>query len=122
MQFSPSFSYLGGTNIDSDLQKSLLARLNRASARQAARGEGCVEVCFRELELAFRLLAEQERREDAGSVASDSGGEAAVLGEEANARVPYPRTSGARFCPNGQLVVFKIGMDDPVVSEKIATV
>ena len=103
-------------------------------------GRGCVEVCFRELEQTVRALAEQERREDMNSSLNTDNATsgAAVLGMDADSRfgiearqvwpyfyssfsfvrVPYPRTSGATFAPNGRLVTFCIGKHHPCVSAK----
>ncbi len=51
---APDFNFTGGTTFELEVQRNILGRLKRVAARRAAGGQGCVEVCFKELEQSVR--------------------------------------------------------------------
>ncbi len=95
---------MGSSTFPLDTQRLILDRMKRTAAKRVCHGLGCVEDCFKELEQLVRALAEQERKQEAETGPGDA---TTVMGSNENSKIPFPRTCGARFAPNGKLVVFR---------------
>ncbi|CAN7991841.1 unnamed protein product [Ixodes hexagonus] len=105
---SPTFQFLKGTSVDSSVKAELLKVLRRTSEQHVKRNRSCLEPCLRQLVATLESCIESAEVED-----SDSGHLSerlkqpyAVYGSYQDASVPFPRTSGARFCGADYLVCF----------------
>ncbi|XP_054917828.1 GATOR2 complex protein WDR59 isoform X4 [Dermacentor andersoni] len=97
---SPTFQFLKGTTVDSNIENRLAKVLRGTSEQHVKRNRNCLEPCLRQLVATLESCVESAEVED-----SDSGYLAerlkhpyAVYGSFQDSSVPFPRTSGARFC------------------------
>lgn len=105
---SPTFQFLKGTTVDSNIESRLAKVLRVTSEQHVKRNRNCLEPCLRQLVATLESCVEAAEVED-----SDSGYLAerlkqpyAVYGSFQDSSVPFPRTSGARFCGADYLVCF----------------
>ncbi|XP_054917827.1 GATOR2 complex protein WDR59 isoform X3 [Dermacentor andersoni] len=105
---SPTFQFLKGTTVDSNIENRLAKVLRGTSEQHVKRNRNCLEPCLRQLVATLESCVESAEVED-----SDSGYLAerlkhpyAVYGSFQDSSVPFPRTSGARFCGADFLVCF----------------
>ncbi|XP_041375687.1 GATOR complex protein WDR59-like isoform X2 [Gigantopelta aegis] len=123
----PSFQFLH-TTLESSQQKQLIRVLTSTSQKQVQRKMNCLEPCLRQLIAALDDMTKLERKSP-DSVASFNIQQSPAVIPSANflpmysissfqdSSVPFPRTSGARFCSVGKLVVFQ----RPAEMKKIAS-
>ncbi|XP_077503120.1 WD repeat domain 59 isoform X2 [Amblyomma americanum] len=105
---SPTFQFLKGTTVDSSMENRLAKVLRMTSEQHVKRNRNCLEPCLRQLVATLESCVESAEVED-----SDSGYLAerlkhpyAAYGSFQDSSVPFPRTSGARFCGADYLVCF----------------
>lgn len=107
-QVAPSFSFLEGTTIDNVSRNNILQRLKSAAKQQTSRNRRCLESCLRQFELSVDNLnlVEEEQLQVNNPQLSGITKSKTMFGEFPDHNVPFPRSSGARFCGDGHLVCF----------------
>lgn len=105
---SPYFQFLKGTTVDSDIENRLLKVLRATSEQHVKRNRNCLEPCLRQLVATLESCVESAEVEDtdSGYLADRLKHPYAVYGSFQDSSVPFPRTSGARFCGADFLVCF----------------
>ncbi|XP_043937539.1 GATOR complex protein WDR59 [Protopterus annectens] len=112
---APSFQFIAPTTITSTMKARILKILKDTSVQKVKRNQSCLEPCLRQLVSSLESFVKQE---DTGStnpyslstpVSSPLPAFPRVsntYGSYQDANIPFPRTSGARFCGAGCLVYF----------------
>ncbi|XP_067327077.1 GATOR2 complex protein WDR59 isoform X3 [Anolis sagrei] len=108
---APSFQFVSQTTIPSTMKAKLLKILKDTSMQKVKRNQCCLEPCLRQLVSCLESVVNQED--------SSSGNPYSVTpplptfprvtnayGSYQDSNIPFPRTSGARFCGAGYLVYF----------------
>ncbi|GIY95576.1 GATOR complex protein WDR59 [Caerostris extrusa] len=111
-QNPPSFQFCKGTNIDDEMKSKILKVLKMVSHQQVRRSRSCIEPCLRQLVSTLDSLITEDKGQphipespihiDPTKQAFNS---LSHYGFQ-DVSVPFPRTSGARFCGADLLVVF----------------
>ncbi|XP_063376475.1 GATOR2 complex protein WDR59 [Cydia fagiglandana] len=103
-QTIPKFSWLSGTNIDSTTTIKILQALNRTAHRKKKEGQRCLLHCVKTLATSIDEIPVKSS-DDSDSMKSSqrSQSESENAGD---ACIPFPRTSGAKWCGVSTLVVF----------------
>uniref|UniRef100_A0A4W3HDM2 WD repeat domain 59 n=1 Tax=Callorhinchus milii TaxID=7868 RepID=A0A4W3HDM2_CALMI len=115
---APSFQFINPTTISSSMRTKLLKILKDTSLQKVKRNQSCLEPCLRQLVSSLEAIVNQD---NSGSTNSQN---LFVLGNSVtpplptfprvsntygsyqDSNIPFPRTSGARFCGAGYLVYF----------------
>ena len=107
-QVAPTFSFLEGTTIDNVSRNNILQKLKNAAKQQTSRNRRCLESCLRQFELSVDALnqVEEEQLQVNNPQFSSASSTQSMFGEFSDHNVPFPRSSGARFCGDGHLVCF----------------
>jgi len=104
-QKAPVFSFLQGTTVDNSTRSAILAKLRVVAKQQISRNRRCLEPCLRQFEASVEQLVQQEEEQlklnNPQMLHNTS-----LLGGFQDNNIPYPRSSGARFCGDGNLVCF----------------
>lgn len=105
---SPTFQFLKGTTVDSYIENRLAKVLRVTSEQHVKRNRNCLEPCLRQLVATLESCVEAAEVEDSdsGYLAERMKQPYAVYGSFQDSSVPFPRTSGARFCGVDYLVCF----------------
>ncbi|KAL1440020.1 hypothetical protein MTO96_009842 [Rhipicephalus appendiculatus] len=105
---SPTFQFLKGTTVDSNIENRLAKVLRVTSEQHVKRNRNCLEPCLRQLVATLESCVESAEVEDSdsGYLAERLKHHYAVYGSFQDSSVPFPRTSGARFCGADFLVCF----------------
>ncbi|KFM67155.1 WD repeat-containing protein 59, partial [Stegodyphus mimosarum] len=108
----PSFQFCKGTNIDDEMKNKVLKVLKVVSQQQVKRNRSCLEPCVRQVVSFLDTLAAEDKGEPSMpespfhiEAAKSSFNPTSPYGFQ-DVSVPFPRTSGARFCGADLLVVF----------------
>jgi len=99
LQEPPRFSMITGTTLDQATGFRIQHKVQKEAERLTLAGERCLEACFRLFVQEIDEIFRQEKEE----LSSEAKAKKLLTGNDA---VPFPRTSGARFCGLGQLVCF----------------
>ena len=91
---------LQGTTVDSVTSSAILGKLRVVAKQQISRNRRCLEPCLRQFEASVEQLVEQE--EEQIKINNPTG----LSGGYQDFNIPFPRSSGARFCGDGALVCF----------------
>ncbi|KAK2554683.1 GATOR complex protein WDR59 [Acropora cervicornis] len=103
-QAIPSFEFTADTSIDTNTKTKLMKTLRETAQTHVNLNQTCLEPCLRQL-LQERLPMDQF----AATVPQLHGRlDPISYGSYADAAVPFPRTSGAKFCACGLLVCFNL--------------
>nr|XP_033799761.1 GATOR complex protein WDR59 isoform X3 [Geotrypetes seraphini] len=112
---APSFQFVNPTTITSTMKSKLLKILKDTSLQKVKRNQSCLEPCLRQLVSCLESFVNQEDNTSSNpfslpnSVTPPLPTFARVsnaYGSYQDANIPFPRTSGARFCGAGYLVYF----------------
>ncbi|KAM4721286.1 GATOR2 complex protein WDR59 isoform 2-T2 [Rhinophrynus dorsalis] len=112
---APSFQFVTPTTISSAMKAKVLKILKDTSLQKVKRNQSCLEPCLRQLVSCLESFVNQESSPSSnpynlqGSVTPPLPTYARVTnayGSYQDANIPFPRTSGARFCGAGYLVYF----------------
>lgn len=123
----PTFVFAKGTTLDSQARSNILRSLRQTASEKVKNKTPCLEPCLRQLE---SMLAELPQHSPVIEGISIASGETAKpspppfplagatlptsssftlgpshLASYDNAHIPYPKTSGARFSPDGMTLV-----------------
>ncbi|CAB4061269.1 WDR59 [Lepeophtheirus salmonis] len=99
---APLFSFMNPTTLDSEIRTQLLRKLKLTAHQQAAKARFCLEMCLRQFETAIENIYQIETESLKNQIPSPTD----MIGVYQDTNIPFPRTSGARFCGMGQLVCF----------------
>ncbi|XP_027015038.2 GATOR complex protein WDR59 isoform X4 [Tachysurus fulvidraco] len=108
---APSFQFVPPTTISSSMKTKIQKILTDTSLQKVKRNQNCLEPCVRQLVSCLESDAEDGTNPH---VFSNSVSPALpafprvtnTYGSYQDANIPFPRTSGARFCGTGSLVYF----------------
>ncbi|KAE8609135.1 hypothetical protein XENTR_v10011722 [Xenopus tropicalis] len=112
---APSFQFVTPTTISSAMKAKLLKILKDTSLQKVKRNQSCLEPCLRQLVSCLESFVNQESSPSSspynlqGPITPPLPTFARVpnaYGSYQDANIPFPRTSGARFCGAGYLVYF----------------
>jgi len=104
-QKAPVFSFLQGTTVDNVTRSAILGKIRVVAKQQISRNRRCLEPCLRQFEASIEQLVQQEEEQlklNNPQILDNS----SILGGYQDNNIPYPRSSGARFCGDGNLVCF----------------
>ncbi|XP_064611942.1 GATOR2 complex protein WDR59-like isoform X2 [Liolophura sinensis] len=126
---APAFQFLPTTSIDKSTQAKLGKALEEVSHQHVKRNRSCLEPCLRQLIASLDNLTSEDRKTPDSDTPFGLPTSLPVkqhqlpsymsvysYGNYQDSLVPFPRTSGARFCSNGALVCFNRPTDMKRVS------
>nr|XP_020653565.1 WD repeat-containing protein 59 [Pogona vitticeps] len=112
---APSFQFVNQTTIPSTMKAKLLKILKDTSMQKVKRNQCCLEPCLRQLVSCLESVVNQEDSSSANPYALPNSVTPPLptfarvsnaYGSYQDSNIPFPRTSGARFCGAGYLVYF----------------
>ncbi|MBN3301259.1 WDR59 protein, partial [Amia calva] len=112
---APSFQFVSPTTIPSSMKTKIQKILTDTSLQKVKRNQNCLEPCVRQLVSCLESCVTQEDSSSGNPyVLSNSVNPSLpafprvtnTYGSYQDANIPFPRTSGARFCGAGYLVYF----------------
>ncbi|XP_031805858.1 GATOR complex protein WDR59 isoform X3 [Sarcophilus harrisii] len=112
---APSFQFINPTTITSTMKAKLLKILKDTSLQKVKRNQSCLEPCVRQLVSCLESFVNQEDSTSSNPYALPNAVTpplptfarvTSAYGSYQDANIPFPRTSGARFCGAGYLVYF----------------
>ncbi|XP_063573832.1 GATOR2 complex protein WDR59 isoform X11 [Pongo abelii] len=112
---APSFQFINPTTITSTMKAKLLKILKDTALQKVKRGQSCLEPCLRQLVSCLESFVNQEDSASSNPFALPTSVTpplptfarvTTAYGSYQDANIPFPRTSGARFCGAGYLVYF----------------
>jgi len=105
-QKAPIFSFLQGTTVDNVTRNNILGKLRNIAKHQISKNRRCLESVLRQFESCLDQLTiaeeEQLKLNNPGQMFANN----EALENREDEKIPYPRSSGARFCGDGNLVCF----------------
>lgn len=111
-QAIPSFEFTADTSIDTNTKTKLMKTLRETAQTHVKLNQTCLEPCLRQLVSHLEELTLQERLpmdQFAATVPQRHGRlDPISYGSYLDAAIPFPRTSGAKFCACGLLVCFNL--------------
>ena len=105
-QKAPIFSFLQGTTVDNTTRNHILGRLRKIANSQITKNRRCLEPCLRQFESCLDQLTQTEEDQMKLNNPGQLFANKDELENREDEKIPYPRSSGARFCGDGQLVCF----------------
>uniref|UniRef100_A0A3Q1AZL8 RWD domain-containing protein n=1 Tax=Amphiprion ocellaris TaxID=80972 RepID=A0A3Q1AZL8_AMPOC len=112
---APSFQFVSPTTIPSAMKTKIQKILRDTSLKKVKRNQNCLEPCVRQLVSCLESDMTQEDSPASGPFVLSNPVTPALqafprvtntYGSYQDANIPFPRTSGARFCGTGCLVYF----------------
>ncbi|XP_064414503.1 GATOR2 complex protein WDR59 isoform X2 [Latimeria chalumnae] len=112
---APSFQFINPTTITSSMKAKILKILKDTSLQKVKRNQSCLEPCVRQLVSCLESFVNQEDSSSGNPYALPNAVTPPLptfprvtntYGSYQDANIPFPRTSGARFCGAGHLVYF----------------
>ncbi|XP_067386241.1 GATOR2 complex protein WDR59 isoform X2 [Emydura macquarii macquarii] len=112
---APSFQFVTPTTISSTMKAKLLKILKDTSLQKVKRNQSCLEPCLRQLVSCLESVVNQEDTSSSNPYALPNtvtpplptfARVSNAYGSYQDSNIPFPRTSGARFCGAGYLVYF----------------
>lgn len=105
----PSFQFAQGTSVDTVIKTKLHKVLKQTSQQRVHKNRSCLEPCLRQLVVALEQLSNSEEdktllRHQVSPVSFLD--HSTTYTSFQDAFIPFPRTSGAKFCNVGMLVCF----------------
>lgn len=111
-QAIPSFEFTSDTTIDTNTKTKLMKTLRETAQTHVKLNQTCLEPCLRQLVSHLEELTLQERSpvDRFSSAVPQLHGRLDPIsyGSYLDAAIPFPRTSGAKFCACGLLVCFNL--------------
>ena len=108
-QVAPTFSFLEGTTIDNISRNNIIQKLKNAAKQQTSKNRRCLESCLRQFEVSIEALNHiEEEQMHINNPQLLKSTTAQSVGQFPDHNVPFPRSSGAKFCGDGQLVCFGV--------------
>ncbi|GAB5582479.1 GATOR complex protein WDR59 isoform X1 [Prionailurus iriomotensis] len=111
---APSFQFINPTTITSTMKAKLLKILKDTSLQKVKRNQSCLEPCLRQLVSCLESFNQEDSTASNPFALPNSvtpplptfARVTTAYGSYQDANIPFPRTSGARFCGAGYLVYF----------------
>ncbi|XP_073411060.1 GATOR2 complex protein WDR59 isoform X2 [Dendrobates tinctorius] len=112
---APTFQFVSPTTITSPMKVKLLKILRDTSLQKVKRNQSCLEPCLRQLVSCLESFVNQESSPSSSPYTLQTpvtpplptfARVSNAYGSYQDANIPFPRTSGARFCGAGHLVYF----------------
>ena len=112
---APVFTFLKGSTLIQQNRSKILKMLQDTALTHVKRNRACLELCLRQLEVMLDQFNQEEIADEEATkttfpfVRHQSDPHTLTVsqfGLSHATTVPYPRTSGSRFCSNGLLVCF----------------
>ncbi|XP_040265541.1 GATOR complex protein WDR59 [Bufo bufo] len=112
---APSFQFVTPTTITSAMKAKLLKILRDTSLQKVKRNQSCLEPCLRQLVSCLESFVNQESSPSSHPYTLQNpvtpplptfARVTNAYGSYQDSNIPFPRTSGARFCGAGYLVYF----------------
>ena len=125
------FTFLKGSTLIQQNRTKILKMLQDTAITQVRKNRACLEICLRQLEVMLDQINQEEIADEEATKTNfpfvrppDPHQTTNNFGMFQDTIVPYPRTSGSRFCSNGLLVCFgrptfqiKVSNDKPESSQ-----
>ncbi|KAG7311327.1 hypothetical protein JYU34_002365 [Plutella xylostella] len=103
-QTIPKFSWISGTNLDSQTTIKILQSINKTAYRKKKEGHRCLLHCLKTLATSIdEIPVKSSEESDSMKSSQRSQSESENAGD---ACIPFPRTCGAKWCGVSTLVVF----------------
>ncbi|XP_029054002.1 GATOR complex protein WDR59 isoform X1 [Osmia bicornis bicornis] len=107
----PTFQFCPGTTIDNTTMTKLLKVLKQTAQQRVKKNRSCLEPCLRQLITTLEQTCKKDENESShlGYDIQDNAnflGSSNIYTNYQDAYIPFPRTSGAKFCCVGILVCF----------------
>ena len=111
---APVFTFLKGSTLIQQNRSKILRMLQDTALTHVRRNRACLELCLRQLEVMLDQMNQEEIADEEATKTTfpfvrpvDPHQQTiSQFGLSLDTTVPYPRTSGSRFCSNGLLVCF----------------
>ncbi|KAK7919207.1 hypothetical protein WMY93_010491 [Mugilogobius chulae] len=103
---APAFQFVSPTNIPSSMKTKIHKTLTDTSLQKVKRNQNCLEPCIRQLVSCLESDMEDGTPPFVPSALQVFPRVTNTYGSYQDANIPFPRTSGARFCGTGCLVYF----------------
>ncbi|XP_071574180.1 GATOR2 complex protein WDR59 isoform X1 [Temnothorax nylanderi] len=107
----PTFQFCPGTTIDNTTMTKLLKVLVQTAQHRVKKNRSCLEPCLRQLNLTLEQMCKKDEDESGHLVYhmqdnSNFLSSPNICANYQDSYIPFPRTSGAKFCCVGILVCF----------------
>lgn len=115
----PAFQITSSSNISDSVKTQLLQTLNHLAQQRVSKNRTCLESCLRQMVTMLEQLSvdvEKDRVYERPYLDPVT-----TLGGYNDAYIPFPRTSGAKFCSVGTLVCFSRPLQTRRLSNKLET-
>ncbi|XP_021927704.1 GATOR complex protein WDR59-like isoform X3 [Zootermopsis nevadensis] len=109
---APTFQFAQGTSVDNNTMAKLLKVLKQTAQQRVRKNKSCLEPCLRQLVSTLDQIALSDELDNKPflrlhhSQPSSYLESSNIYGSFQDAYIPFPRTSGAKFCSVGILVCF----------------
>ncbi|XP_055010272.1 GATOR complex protein WDR59 isoform X2 [Boleophthalmus pectinirostris] len=103
---APTFQFVSPTNIPNSMKSKIYKTLTDTSLQKVKRNQNCLEPCIRQLVSCLESDMEDGTPPFVPSALQVFPRVTNTYGSYQDANIPFPRTSGARFCGTGCLVYF----------------
>ncbi|XP_050454486.1 GATOR complex protein WDR59 isoform X2 [Cataglyphis hispanica] len=107
----PTFQFCPGTSIDNTMMNKLLKVLTQTAQHRVRKNRSCLEPCLRQLITTLEQMCKKDE-DESGHLAyhmqdnSNFLSSPNICANYHDSYIPFPRTSGAKFCCVGILVCF----------------
>ncbi|XP_036149984.1 GATOR complex protein WDR59 isoform X3 [Monomorium pharaonis] len=107
----PTFQFCSGTTIDNVMMTKLLKVLVQTAQHRVKKNRSCLEPCLRQLNITLEQMCKKDEDENNHLVYhmqdnSNFLSSPNICANYQDSYIPFPRTSGAKFCCVGILVCF----------------
>ncbi|XP_041453847.1 GATOR complex protein WDR59-like [Lytechinus variegatus] len=109
IKVSPKLSIISPTTLDNQTRIKVLEVLNHSCMQQVELERFCISTCFNQLiniMEGLQLNSPNAMNGSSSKLGSSGGQVASNYGSASDKNIPFPRTSGARFCSTDKLVMF----------------
>ncbi|GLV45719.1 WD repeat domain 59 [Carabus blaptoides fortunei] len=103
---APSFQFSQGTTVDDVITSELLKVLNQTAQQRVTKNRTCLEPCLRRLVATLEHISANFENDKQLNFKMQHPYFEPVYGSFNDAYIPFPRTSGAKFCSVNTLVCF----------------
>ena len=106
-QKAPVFSFLNGTTVESlAVRSNILSKVRSVAKKAVTRNRRCLEPCLRQFEHSVAVLEQDEQDQLKLNNPQPNAPQLGGTQGYQDHNIPFPRSSGARFCGDGYLVTF----------------
>uniref|UniRef100_A0A0V0G8I0 Putative conserved wd40 repeat-containing protein n=1 Tax=Triatoma dimidiata TaxID=72491 RepID=A0A0V0G8I0_TRIDM len=104
----PTFEFAGTTNVNADWKNKIMKLLKHSAQQRVKKNRPCVESCIKQLVFTLEELSQPADREKLQQLQMQATlfNSPSLNVKFQNSCIPFPRTSGAKFCGVGTLICF----------------